>query len=110
MCKRSRSGASDYTDRRPYWAMVHEEAFSPEGARQKWMANIDWAKENGRMAGLVVHPWMLMINPGEVKVVGLSVHLAYRFEEQKRVIFNNWALGRWGIGKISPSFVSEEVV
>jgi len=56
-------GASDYTDRRPYWALVHEEAFSPEGARRKWMANIDWAKENGRVAGLVIHPWMLMINP-----------------------------------------------
>jgi peptidoglycan/xylan/chitin deacetylase (PgdA/CDA1 family) len=62
-------GASDYTDRRPYWALVHEEAFSPTGARKKWMANIDWAKETGRMAGLVVHPWMLMINPGEIQVV-----------------------------------------
>jgi peptidoglycan/xylan/chitin deacetylase (PgdA/CDA1 family) len=62
-------GASDYTDRRPDWALVHEEAFSPEGARQKWISNIDWAKENRRMAGLVIHPWMLMINPGEVKVV-----------------------------------------
>lgn len=62
-------GASDYTDRRPDWALVHEEAFSPEGARQKWMANINWAKENGHMAGLVVHPWMLIINPGEVQVV-----------------------------------------
>ena len=62
-------GASDYTDRRPYWALVHEEAFSPEGARRKWMGNIDWAKENGCMAGLVVHPWMLMINAGEIQVV-----------------------------------------
>lgn len=62
-------GASDYTDRRFYWASVHEEAFSPEGARQKWMANIDWAKEQGLMTSLVVHPWMLMINPGEVQVV-----------------------------------------
>jgi peptidoglycan/xylan/chitin deacetylase (PgdA/CDA1 family) len=33
------------------------------------MANIDWAKENGRMAQLVIHPWMLMVNPGEVKVI-----------------------------------------
>jgi len=62
-------GASDYTDRRPFWAALHEEAFSPTYARQKWMANLDWAKENGLMAGLVVHPWMLMINPGEVQVV-----------------------------------------
>lgn len=62
-------GASDYTDRRFYWAQVHEEAFSPEGARQKWMADIDWAKAHGLMTSLVVHPWMLMINPGEVQVV-----------------------------------------
>ncbi|MDA0711134.1 MAG: polysaccharide deacetylase family protein [bacterium] len=62
-------GASDYTDRRPYWADVHEEAFSPTYARKKWMDNLDWAKETGQMAGLVVHPWMLMINPGEVQVV-----------------------------------------
>ncbi|MBT3602170.1 MAG: polysaccharide deacetylase family protein [Candidatus Latescibacteria bacterium] len=62
-------GASDYTDRRPYWAELHEEAFSPTYARQKWMANLDWAKENSLMTGLVVHPWMLMINPGEVQVV-----------------------------------------
>jgi peptidoglycan/xylan/chitin deacetylase (PgdA/CDA1 family) len=62
-------GASDYTDRRPFWADLHEEAFSPTGARRKWMALIDWAKENRSMAGLVVHPWMLMINAGEVQVV-----------------------------------------
>ena len=62
-------GASDYTDRRPYWAELHEEAFSPTGARKKWMALIDWAKANNQMAGLVVHPWMLMINAGEVQVV-----------------------------------------
>ena len=30
---------------------------------------IDAAKTSGQMAGLVVHPWMLMINPGEVQVV-----------------------------------------
>ncbi len=70
-------GASDYTDRRPDWALVHEEAFSPEGARQKWMANIDWAKENGRMAGLVIHPWMLMINSGEVQVVKDVINYAH---------------------------------
>ena len=62
-------GASDYTDRRPFWADLHEEAFSPTGARQKWMALIDWAKENRSMTGIVVHPWMLMINAGEVRVV-----------------------------------------
>jgi len=62
-------GDSDYTDRRPYWAELHEEAFSPTGARKKWMALIDWAETNGQMAGLVVHPWMLMINAGEVQVV-----------------------------------------
>ena len=62
-------GASDYTDRRPYWADLHEEAFSPTGAKRKWMAMIDAAKANRQMAGLVVHPWMLMINPGEVQVV-----------------------------------------
>jgi peptidoglycan/xylan/chitin deacetylase (PgdA/CDA1 family) len=62
-------GGSDYTDRRPYWALVHEEAFSPTSARKKWMANVDWAKENGRMCGFVFHPWMLMINPGEIQVV-----------------------------------------
>ena len=62
-------GASDYTDRRPYWALVHEEAFSPTDAREKWMGHIDRARADGGMAGLVVHPWMLMINPGEVQVV-----------------------------------------
>jgi len=62
-------GGSDYTARRPYWALVHEEAFSPAGARRKWMANVDWAKETGRMCGFVFHPWMLMINPGEIQVV-----------------------------------------
>ncbi|MBE81531.1 polysaccharide deacetylase family protein [bacterium] len=62
-------GASDYTDRRPYWAELHEEAFSPTGARKMWMRLIDWAKKNQQMAALVVHPWMLMINPGEVQVV-----------------------------------------
>jgi len=62
-------GASDYTDRRTYWADLHEEAFSPTGARKKWMAMIDAAKADRQMAGLVVHPWMLMINPGEVQVV-----------------------------------------
>lgn len=62
-------GASDYTDRRPYWAELHEEAFSSTGARAKWTAMIDEAKKDGTMAGLVVHPWMLMINPGEVQVV-----------------------------------------
>lgn len=64
-----RRGASDYTDRRPYWALKHEEAFSPAGARKKWMADIDFAKEHGSMASLVVHPWMLMINAGEIQVV-----------------------------------------
>lgn len=62
-------GASDYTDRRPYWALVHEEAFSPTSARQKWIAALDWAKANGRLFSLVIHPWMLMVNPGEIKVV-----------------------------------------
>jgi len=62
-------GASDYTDRRPYWALVHEEVFGPTSARARWFANIDWAKENDRMASLVIHPWMLMINAGEIQVV-----------------------------------------
>ena len=62
-------GASDYTDRRPDWAFKHEEVFSPSGARKKWMGDIDWAKENNTMAGLVIHPWMLVINAGEVQVV-----------------------------------------
>jgi len=62
-------GASDYTDRRPDWALKHEEVFNPESALRKWKADIDWAKEHGRMAGLVVHPWMLTINAGEQKVV-----------------------------------------
>ncbi len=62
-------GGSDYTDRRPFWAEKHEEAFSPTYARKKWLGDIDWAKENGLMTGLVIHPWMLMINPGEVQVV-----------------------------------------
>ncbi|MBT3269756.1 polysaccharide deacetylase family protein [Candidatus Poribacteria bacterium] len=62
-------GASDYTDRRPDWADAHEEAFSPEGAREKWLANVDWAEKHGRMASLVIHPWMLVINAGEIQVV-----------------------------------------
>jgi peptidoglycan/xylan/chitin deacetylase (PgdA/CDA1 family) len=62
-------GASDYTDRRIDWAAIHEEAFSPAGARKKWMAMIDWAKQNNTMCSLVVHPWMLVANPGEVQVV-----------------------------------------
>lgn len=62
-------GASDYSSRRRTWARVHEEAFSPEGATQKWKGMIDWARENGSLCGLVIHPWMMMINPGEVKVV-----------------------------------------
>ena len=62
-------GASDYTDRRPDWADAHEEAFSPEGAREKWRANIDRAERNGHMATLVIHPWMLVINAGEIQVV-----------------------------------------
>ena len=33
------------------------------------MGDIDWAKENGLMTGLVIHPWMLAINAGEVQVV-----------------------------------------
>jgi peptidoglycan/xylan/chitin deacetylase (PgdA/CDA1 family) len=61
--------ASDYTDRRPYWALKHEEVFSPTDAKTKWMADIDWAKAHSRMASLVVHPWMLMINAGETQVV-----------------------------------------
>jgi peptidoglycan/xylan/chitin deacetylase (PgdA/CDA1 family) len=62
-------GGSDYTDRRPDWAGAHEEVFSPQRAKKKWMADIDWAKENSRMCGVVFHPWMLMINPGEVQVL-----------------------------------------
>ncbi len=69
-------GASDYTDRRPYWAAAYEEAFSPTNARQKWIDNLDWAKRNGLMAGLVIHPWMLMVNPGEVQVVKDVIHCA----------------------------------
>jgi len=61
-------GASDWSDRRRDEPWI-EEAFSPEGARQKWMALIDDAKAQGRMCSLVIHPWMLMINPGEVQVV-----------------------------------------
>ena len=52
-----------------YWAAASEEAFSPTNARQKWIDNLDWAKRNGLMAGLVIHPWMLVVNPGEVQVV-----------------------------------------
>ena len=33
------------------------------------MADIDWAKENRMMTGLVIHPWMLIINAGEIQVV-----------------------------------------
>jgi peptidoglycan/xylan/chitin deacetylase (PgdA/CDA1 family) len=62
-------GGSDYTDRRPYWALKHEEVFSPTDARAIWKANVDWAKANGRMCGFVFHPWMLMINAGEIQVV-----------------------------------------
>jgi peptidoglycan/xylan/chitin deacetylase (PgdA/CDA1 family) len=61
-------GFTDECDRRPYWALKHEEAFNPPGALKKWKVGIDWAKQNGGMASLVIHPWMLMVNPGELKV------------------------------------------
>ena len=59
-------GASDYTDRRPFWAAAYEEAFGPTNARQKWIGNLNWAKMNGLMARVVIHSWMLTVNPGEV--------------------------------------------
>ena len=62
-------GASIIQIAAPYWAAASEEAFSPTNARQKWIDNLDWAKRNGLMAGLVIHPWMLVVNPGEVQVV-----------------------------------------
>ncbi|MBV7332054.1 polysaccharide deacetylase family protein [Chloroflexi bacterium TSY] len=61
-------GASDWSDRRRDEPWI-EEAFSPTRAREKWMAMIDRAKSQERMCSLVIHPWMLMINPGEVQVV-----------------------------------------
>ena len=64
-----RRGASDYSARRRTWAEIHEEAFCPDVATRKWQAMIDWAKDNGRMCTLVVHPWMTMINAGEIKVI-----------------------------------------
>jgi peptidoglycan/xylan/chitin deacetylase (PgdA/CDA1 family) len=61
--------SSDYTDRRPYWALKHEEAFSPAGARTKWKALIDQTKAAGGIYMPVIHPWMLMVNAGEMQVV-----------------------------------------
>ena len=60
---------TDYTDRRPYWALRHEEAFSPTGARREWKSRVDAARESGGIYMFVVHPWMLMVNAGEVQVV-----------------------------------------
>ncbi len=61
-------GASDWSGRRREWPWI-EEPWSPETALRRWKSNIDKAKTEGKMASLVVHPWMLHINEGEVKVV-----------------------------------------
>ena len=69
-------GPQLYRSPPPHWVAASEEAFSPINARQKWIDNLDWAKRNGLMAGLVIHPWMLMVNPGEVQVVKDVIHCA----------------------------------
>lgn len=68
-------GASDWSGRRREWPWI-EEPWSPETALRRWTGMIDRAKEEGKLATLVVHPWMLHINEGEVKVVQHVLHHA----------------------------------
>ncbi len=65
---RERYSASDWSGRRREWPWI-EEPWSAGTALRRWQALIDRAKEAGQVATLVVHPWMLQINEGEVKVV-----------------------------------------
>lgn len=64
----AKRGASDWTDRRegPPW---FESVFNADAARQKWCSGIDYAHEQGGAFHLVVHPWMLHANEGELRVV-----------------------------------------
>ena len=64
----AKRGASDWTDRRE-GAPWFEGVFSPQVARQRWYAGIDHAAEYGGAFHLVVHPWMLHVNEGELYVV-----------------------------------------
>lgn len=65
---RANYGASDWSGRRREWPWI-EEPWSPETAIRRWTGLIDRAKADGKLMTLVVHPWMLHINEGEVKVV-----------------------------------------
>jgi hypothetical protein len=64
----AKRGASDWTDRRegPPW---FESVFSADAARQKWSSDIDYAHDQGGSFHLVVHPWMLHANEGELRVI-----------------------------------------
>jgi len=64
----AKRGASDWTDRRegPPW---FESVFSADVARRKWYSGIDDAHEHGAAFQLVVHPWMLHANEGELRVI-----------------------------------------
>src|SRR5262249_37441278 len=61
-------GVSDWSGRRREWPWI-EEPWSSETALQRWTETIDRAKTEGTMMTIVIHPWMLHINEGEVKVV-----------------------------------------
>jgi peptidoglycan/xylan/chitin deacetylase (PgdA/CDA1 family) len=65
---RQRYGASDWSGRRREWPWI-EEPWSPETALRRWTGLIDRAQAEGELATLVVHPWMLHSNEGEVRVV-----------------------------------------
>ena len=81
----AKQGASDWTDRRqgsPWF----EGVFSPEVARQRWFAGIDCACEQGGSFQLVVHPWMLHANEGELRVVKDVID----YSKQKNAWMGTW--------------------
>lgn len=63
-----RHSASDWSGRRREWPWI-EEPWSAGTALRRWMGLIDRARADRGLATLVVHPWMLQINEGEVKVL-----------------------------------------
>ena len=63
-----RIGGTDWSARRREWPWI-EEPWSAGGARKRWRADIDRARETGAVYTLVIHPWMLHINEGEWAVV-----------------------------------------
>ncbi|HEX2034980.1 MAG TPA: polysaccharide deacetylase family protein [Chloroflexota bacterium] len=61
-------GGSDWSARRREWPWI-EEPWSPQAALARWKGQIDRARQARAVATLAVHPWMLQINEGEVRVI-----------------------------------------